>query len=286
MILLRILSRLPLSVLYVLSDIMFLLAYYVIGYRKKLVNKNLENSFPEKSLADRKKIAKSFYRNLCDYAVETLKLVTISPLALQKRMHYTNPEVILKYRDRGQSLVLLSSHQFNWEWLLASGMLSLNMPIDFVYQPINNSLVDSFMQTCRTRFGGHAIKRNDVARELIKRKGIQRGIAIVADQYPGYESDKKYSTVFLNQQTVFFYGSQQMANLTQYPVLYGSVKRLRRGYYSCTLVPIAEPPYHKDSETVIENYVRTVEQVIREHPDGWLWSHNRWKKRHLLEKKQ
>jgi len=278
MILLRLISRLPISALYIISDFLFVLGYHLIGYRRKLVRLNLKNSFPEKSLGEIKVIEKEFYKNLCDYAVESLKLVTISPDELQKRMHYTNPEMVFRYRDQNQSVILLSSHQFNWEWLLASGTLCLSMPIDFVYQPIKNKLFDNFMQACRTRFGGYAIKRKEVARELIKRKGIQRGIAIVADQYPGRGNDKKYPTTFLNQETMFFYGSQQMASLTQFPTLYSMVKKIKRGYYTCTLINIAEPPYEKNSETVVENYAKAVERVIREYPSGWLWSHNRWKR--------
>jgi len=108
-----------------------------------------------------------------------------------------------------------------------------------------------------------------------------RGIAIVADQYPGHSRDKRYQAIFLNQDTVFFYGSQQMATLTQYPVLYAVMDRVKRGYYTCTLQLVSEPPYKKGEEVVIENYIRAVEKVIQKHPSGWLWSHNRWKKRHL-----
>lgn len=278
---LRIISKLPFTLLYRISDLLFLLGYYVIGYRKKLVRRNLVNSFPNKSETEIIRIEKEFFKHLCDYAVETLKLLTMPAEVLRKRMRYTNPELIDKYKNQGRSIILLSSHQFNWEWLLSSGMLWLPVPIDFVYQPVHNSFVDHLLQTCRTRFGGYAIKRNEVAREFAKRNNIVRGIAIVADQYPGYPRDKKYETKFLNQDTVFFYGSQQMALLTQLPVVYAVVERVSRGNYTCTLAPIAEPPYEKTDERVITNYIRAVEKVIQEHPSGWLWSHNRWKKRHL-----
>lgn len=281
MIFLRLISRLPFTVLYGFSSFLYFLGYYVAGYRKKLVRKNLKNSFPSKTRDEIITIEKRFYKNLCDYSVETLKLLTLSEDQLKKRMRYTNPEVVHAYRDQHKSVLLLSSHQFNWEWLLASGMLSLHLPIDFVYQPIKNKFVDNLIQECRTRFGGFAIKRNGVARELAKRKNIVRGIAIVSDQYPGHGIDKKYVTKFLNQDTAFFYGSQQMANLTQYPAVYAVVERVRRGYYTCTLLNVGEPPYQKEDETVIANYVREVERVILDHPSGWLWSHNRWKKRHL-----
>lgn len=286
MIFLRFISRLPLPVLYIISDFLFVLSYYVIRYRKKLVKKNLKNSFPDKTGEEIIQIERGFYRNLCDYAVETLKLLTLSGDELRRRMRYTNPEMVFNYRDQNQSVLLLSSHQFNWEWLLASGMLSLQVPIDFVYQPISNSFVDHLIQSCRLRFGGHAIKRNEVARELAKRKQLVRGVAIVADQYPGLGRDKKYETTFLNQETVFFYGTQQLATLTQYPAVYAVVERVSRGFYTCTLIHVGEPPYEKDSETVIENYARAVEKVIQNHPTGWLWSHDRWKKRHLAEKQE
>ncbi len=276
MILLRLFSRLPFPVLYFISDFLFVIAYYIVGYRKKLVRQNLMNSFPEKSEHEIRGIERDFYRNLCDYSVETLKLLTISADELRKRMRYTNPEVVFQYRDQGTSVILLSSHQFNWEWLLVSGVLSLGVPIDFVYQPISNAFTDRLIQSCRTRFGGYPVKRNEVARELAKRKKIIRGIANVADQYPGHAQDKKY-------ETVFFFGSQQMAELTQYPAVYADVERVSRGYYTCTLVHVGDPPYEKNSMGVVENYARAVERVIQQHPSGWLWSHNRWKKRHLQE---
>lgn len=285
MLLLKLISRLPFTVLYRMADLLFLLSYYVVRYRKRLVWKNLTNSFPNLSKPELKKIERLFYLNLCDYAVETLKLLTISREELKNRMVYTNPELLDTYKQKNQSIILLSSHQFNWEWLLVSGNLWLNIPIDFVYQPLNSKFVDTLMQTCRLRFGGYAIKRKEVARELVKRKNMLRGIAIVADQYPGRKQNRKYETTFLNQATVFFYGSQQMANLTQYPVLYGSVKKVKRGYYTCTLVKVAEPPYAPDSEDVVKNYAKIVEGVIQKDPAGWLWSHNRWKKRHLKQTK-
>ncbi len=280
---LRIISKLPFAVLYGLSDVLYLMSYYGVGYRRKLVAKNLQNSFPEKSAAERTRIQKQFYRNLCDYVVETLKLLTMPAGELRVRMQYTNPELLSAYTRNNQSVILLSSHQFNWEWLLAAGNLWLNAPIDFVYQPIHTAITNRLLQSCRTRFGGYPIKRNEVARELIRRKNIVRGIAIVADQYPGRAQDKKYEATFLNQSTVFFTGSQQMATLTQCPVLYGSVNRVKRGYYTCTLIKIAEPPYPPDSEIVLKNYIREVEATIRKNPADWLWSHKRWKKRHLRQ---
>lgn len=249
-----------------------------------MVWKNLRNSFPEKSDADLKSIEKKFYKNLCDYAVETLKLVTIRKEELAKRMVYEPSPEIDSYKDKNQSVLVLAAHQFNWEWLVAASDFSLPMPNDFVYQPQNNKFFNHFSLVGRTRFGSYPIKRDEVARELIKRKDMLRTLAIVADQYPGYKKDKKFEATFLNQDTVFFYGANQMAIMTQYPVFFAQIKKIKRGYYKVSLLEIATPPYEKQSDVPIRNYIQEVERLIQQHPSNWLWSHNRWKKRHLKYK--
>jgi KDO2-lipid IV(A) lauroyltransferase len=246
-----------------------------------LVIKNLTNSFPEKSTAELKKIENTFYRNLCDYAVETLKLLTISREELRKRMHFNHAGFLDQFVLKNQSIIFLAAHQFNWEWMLVSASDSFPMAIDFVYQPINSTFFDNITLQSRTRFGAHPIQRDEVARELVKRKNILRGVAIVADQYPGYQKDKKYPRRFLNQDTVFFLGTNNTAVMSQYPVVYYSMEKIKRGYYEAKPHLVALPPYEKTGTTVIESYVKLAEQSIINDPANWLWSHDRWKTRHL-----
>jgi KDO2-lipid IV(A) lauroyltransferase len=283
MFLIRLFSFLPLGVLYVFSDFLFFLSYYIVRYRRPMVQNNIRNSFPEKSEAQLQKIERDFYKNLCDYAVETLKLITISKKDLSHRMKFSDAHFLKQFADKNQSIVFLASHQFNWEWMMVSASINFPMKIDFVYQPVFTKLFDRVTMLSRTRFGAHPIPRDAVAREIVKRKEIVRGIAIVADQYPGYKSDKKYPAKFLHQDTVFFYGANSIASLTQYPVIYCSIKKIRRGYYEASPQIVALPPYGKNDNTVVDNYITLVEKVIRENPSGWLWSHNRWKTRHLNE---
>ncbi len=276
---LRILSRLPFRVLYLFSDFLFFIAYRVIKYRRKIVFRNMKNSFPGKSDEEIRGFEKEFYHNLCDYAVETLKLLTISQQELNRRMVFLNPETIDPFKASKQSVIYVTSHQFNWEWLVAAGNFSLPIPVDFVYQPLSNKFFDRFSLTLRTRFGAYPIKRAEVAREIVKRKDITRGVAIVADQFPGHGNDKRYWTNFLNQDTAFFQGINQLVFMTQYPVFFAKVTHAKRGFYEIELVKIAEPPYEKDNFEMIENYARATEAVIKKDPAGWLWSHNRWKKK-------
>jgi KDO2-lipid IV(A) lauroyltransferase len=196
-------------------------------------------------------------------------------------MVFKTPEIPIRYKNQNQSILILAAHQFNWEWLVAAACFNLPMQVDFVYQQVSSNFFDRVSMLCRTRFGAHAIKRDEVARETVKRRNILRAIATMADQYPGYSRDKKFFTTFLNQETVFFYGVNQLASLTQYPVVFYEIKKVRRGYYETRAIEIAQPPYEKDSNEVIEKYVFAVENAIKANPSDWLWSHNRWKKRHL-----
>lgn len=253
------------------------MSYRVVGYRRKLVKKNLKRSFPEKSKAKLKSIEKEFYKNLCDYAVETLKLLTISEAELRKRMQFINLSAVKAILDTEASIIMFASHQFNWEWLLAAG--SLNHPIDFVYQQQSSKLFDAFSLAGRMRFGAYPIKREQVARESISRKSITRGIAIMADQFPGKKRDKKYWTTFLNQDTAFFQAISQLTVMLQYPVVYTAIRKKKRGYYEAEYMVIDNPPYEKGSDLMVDHYAKATEKIIHENPAGWLWSHNRWKKK-------
>lgn len=281
MLFVRLLSSLPFWVLYAFSDFLFAVSYYLVRYRRKMVWKNLTNSFPEKTEEELRKIEKQFYRNLCDYAVEMLKLLTISKEELGRRMRYTDVAAAEKFKAQGQSVFILASHHFNWEWLLVAASFSYPFQSDFIYQPQHNQFFNRFSLLSRTRFGAFPIKRDEVARVSVKRKDILRGIALVGDQYPGYKKDKKYSLQFLNQETLFFYGANQLAVIMQFPVLFAEIRKVKRGYYEAKLVEIAAPPYEKDSHVIVEQYAKAVEELIRQDPTTWLWSHNRWKKRHL-----
>ena len=281
MLLLRILSHLPLKILYLLSDFLFVLLRYVIGYRRKLVRKNLRNAFPEKSDKELRKIENHFYRNLCDYGVETLKLFTIRKEDLAERVQFRNLDLIEDLKEKNQPAILFAAHMFNWEWILTAGTFSLPIPLDFVYQKVQSNLFNKFSLLSRTRFGAYPIERSNVARETLRRKSILRGISIVADQYPGLVKDKRHPARFLNQESVFFLGGNQLALMSQYPVLYLNIKRLKRGYYEGTFSMLSQPPYSKDDVTPVNNYIIAIEEAIRRDPANWLWSHDRWKTRHL-----
>ena len=243
-----------------------------------MVVKNLRNSFPDQPASWIKQVERDFYHRLCDYVVETLKLLSISKAELMRRMVFKNPELVNEYRLRGKSMLYLASHQFNWEWLVAASNLWLPFQADYVYQAQSSEFVNKFSLLTRGRFGSNAIKRAEVGRDLVRNKSLIRAVAIVADQFPGHGHDKRYWSTFLHQDTAFFEGVNNLALLMKQPVFFIKVNRKERGYYEMEFIKIGEPPYEENSFEVIENYIKETEKVIHADPAGWLWSHNRWKK--------
>lgn len=270
------LSRLPLSVLYLLSDVLYFFSCYVIRYREEVIRRNLRNSFPEKNEKELRQIQKQFYRNLCDFGIETLKFRTISFEEIQRRVAFNSSPELEKYAADNQPVFYLLSHQFNWEWLLGTAGLSLPFKLDFVYQEQSNKFFNKFSLDSRTRFG-YAIRREQVAREVIRRKNIPRAVGTLVDQFPGNPADKRYWTTFLHQDTAFFAGIDQLVAMTQYPVFFLAVHKLKRGYYQAEVIPLAKPPYEKNSNSTMESFARASEKTIQKYPADWLWSHNRWK---------
>jgi KDO2-lipid IV(A) lauroyltransferase len=270
MFILKAFSRLPLGVLYFLSDLIFFVTYYILRYRRTVVMTNLEKSFPQKSRNELDQISRAFYRNLCDYGVETLRLLSIDRKELQERVVFTNADLVKEFTGKNRSVLMLASHQFNWEWLLAAGCLYLPVPVDFVYLPQSSKLANAFALAIRTRFGAHPIPRETVGREALRRKEIIRATAIVADQYPGHFNHRKYWASFLGQETAFFYGITQLATLQNAASYFAAIKKTSRGHYRVTLVKL-------DDLKIIDDYIRESEKIIHEQPEGWLWSHRRWK---------
>lgn len=275
---LKLFSRLPLRVLYLVADVLFFFSFYVVGYRRKIVQANLQRALPELDAAGRARIEKAFFRNLANYGVETLKLQTISPQELQRRMVYRNPEILRRLGAVQVPVIALASHHFNWEWLIAAAVLQVQLPFDYVYQAQPNAFFDRLSNYGRSRFGAYPIRRQVVAREAMRRKNVFRCIGILADQFPGHLHDKRYWAPFLHQDTAFFQGVNQLAIQMQYPVVYLTVRKVKRGYYEAEVIPLAHPPYAKDSLEVISRYIQETEKAVRARPAEWLWSHKRWKK--------
>lgn len=263
--------------MYGVSDFCFVIIYYIIGYRKKVVYTNLKNSFPEKSHAELKKIEFKFYRYLCDLFLETFKTLTISKKQLLKRVAFTENtrSIYDKLRAENKSSIMVLGHYGNWE--IAGAAFSSLVPeqVYVIYHPITNVQFNDLMYKMRTRSGTKLISMKDTLREMIRNRSELNVTAFIADQTPPPES--AYWTKFLNQDTPVFWGTEKIAQKLNFPVVYITVNRLKRGYYEADAKLIFNEPKKTKEGEISETHTQLLEKDIINCPEIWLWSHRRWK---------
>jgi Kdo2-lipid IVA lauroyltransferase/acyltransferase len=279
----KMVSYLPLPVLYLISDCMYGIVFHILRYRRRVVLDNLTNSFPDKTAEEVKTISGKFYHHLCDLVVETIKTRSFSADEISGRMRIRNPEVLNACFYQGKSVIILAMHYGNWEWLLHMPLL-LKHHHYFVYKPLQNEIFDRFFNKGRERFGGETVSMSLALRKLLEseKNGVPVLTWLAADQTPPW--NHPYWTLFMHQKTQFFNGPAKLAQRFDQPVFFQHVKRIRRGYYETSFKLLFENPREVSEETITLTYVGEAEKVIKETPENYLWSHRRWKnKKHAPE---
>ena len=267
-------SILPSNIHYFISDILsFILSFF---YRKEVVKKNLLNSFPDLSKNKIKEITKLFYKNLCDVFIETIKGYSISKKELKSRVKYKNIEPINNHIKNNERVILITSHQCNWEWLLVSLEINLISNVHGIYKKLSSKIFDQIMYKGRSKFGTILIEDREAVKFLKNNLNSVKVLAIAADQSPSFKNTKVW-TKMLNQDTAFFQGIELLPKITNSIVYFMSMKRIKRGKYTIEFKHLSSPPYDKNKTEILPLYASTVEDLINERPHEWLWSHKRWR---------
>lgn len=270
-------SSLPLWLGYLFSDFVFLLLKYFIKYRKKVIIENLKNSFPEKSDKEINQIANRFYRNLCDYFIESIKALTIPQKEISKRIRCTNLEVMEDIQARGKNCMWICGHIFNWEWL--AGLVDAVPTRDTyaVFHPVKSPLANELTQYAREKYGTFAIPMHETYKQLLNIENDgNSAFLFVADQSP-HASKVQYSLNFLNQETPVFNGFDLIARKKDFVPTYIRMKRKGRGKYEVELVEIKPDNTKFEPNEIVNKFFSLLEKDIQKAPDNWLWSHKRWK---------
>lgn len=279
----RALSWLPFPVLYAAAWLAYLVIYYIAGYRKAVVRTNLEHAFPEKSEREITVLAKKCYRHLCRVAFEIFKARRMSQDDFRERVKFVNEDVLARASNNYQdSVIVLTIHQGNWEWMLHGATTALNIPIDPVYKPLHNKAVDELVYTMRSQFGSRPLAMADAPKDILRRRREFRIFVMVADQAP-IRSERSHWLSFMNREAAFYVGAEAIAKMTRFPVVFAQCRCSRPGYYDIEFHDVATPPYEKDSHRIIERYVALAEQAIHEQPHTWLWTNRRWKRNRQAE---
>jgi KDO2-lipid IV(A) lauroyltransferase len=264
---------------YLLSDILYLLVYYLLGYRRRVVRENLAASFPDKDDRERRRIERRYYHHLCDLLMEGVyNVLFATPPYLRRHYRITNRQLVDRYYEQGRSVVLASAHYGNWEYMVSSLNMQLLHHGIGVGKPLDDKSVASFITRRRTRYGTQVVDQTDVRQHVafFDCHHVPCALMMLGDQSPS-NPHHSYWTTFLGRDTAFLYGAEYFARKYNYPVLYYSVHRTKRGYYEVTFSPLCEQPLEVPQYSIVEQYVRRLEQQIQEQPEYWLWSHRRWK---------
>jgi KDO2-lipid IV(A) lauroyltransferase len=269
-------SLLPFPLLYGFSDFLFLIFYYVFPYRRKIIRQNLARSFPEKTEAERRKIEKVFYMHFCDLILETLKLFSASQKAIENRVRLVNPELLEAYYLKNKSLILVTGHYGNWEWPAVTLPSHSRHKGTGIYQRLSNRFFDKKLRQTRARFGMELMSTREVADFFESHKNELCAYGFINDQSPS-DPKKGHWATFLNQPTCLLVGAEKYAVKYDYPVLYGAITRLKRGYYQIEYLVVSDKPSAEKPFFITEECSRINETLIRKDPAFWLWTHRRWK---------
>ncbi|MCU7613818.1 lysophospholipid acyltransferase family protein [Chryseobacterium sp. GMJ5] len=270
-------SKMPLKILYIFSDIIFYLNHYVVGYRKKIITQNIKNSFPDKTDHEIAEIRKKFYLNFSDYLAETVKSFTMSERETRVRMQHINQQVFHDAKKEGKNIILLAGHVFNWEWMNALATIVPQKNCHPVYRKVNSSFWENQMKKVRSKFGNEALEANEVILNIFRSKNDGDSIYLfVADQTP-HVAHVNYGLEFLNQRTPAFIGYDKLATRMDLAFIYCEMQKVKRGLYQINYHRIMPEGEKFVNNEVVKKFHQLLENTIKKRPDNYLWSHRKWK---------
>ena len=270
------LSYLPLRLLYAFSNITFILTYYIVNYRRTVVRENLINAFPQKKTEEIISIEKGFYRHFTDFIFESVKSISISEKEVLKRTAIKNPELLDKLYAEGKNVLVLCGHYNNWEFYALSLPKKTKHTAYSLYQPLKNSFFNNIVLSSRKRYGMKLIETSNIAQFFHHTSDNLKMIVVMNDQSP-INLHKSYWNTFLNQETGWNTGPEKFAKKYDYVVLFGHSKAIKRGYYEVEFNVITEEPQTTNNDYITNKYASLLEDIIKQRPESWLWSHKRWK---------
>ena len=276
---LKFLSYTPFCVLYVLSDCLFYLLYYVVRYRRRIVRKNLTESFPEKSEQEIIQIEKKFYQYFTDQVLESCKMATISSEEMSKRMKFTNIEDANAVLRSGKTISLYMGHYGNWEWVSSIPLcLEPNVLAVQIYHKLRNENMDRLLLYQRERMGAISVEMRKTARYITQLKTANKVsiIGFIADQSPR-KRDARHFIPFLNHQTPVLTGTEKIIKHYGFEAWFLDMKRVKRGFYEARLIRMHAAPQSLPDFELTTIYYQMLEQMIKERPELYLWTHNRFK---------
>jgi len=269
-------SFIPFWLMYCISDILYFLLRHIIGYRRKVVQSNLEKVFPDRSKNEIETLISHFYKNLCDIFLEGIKGLTMSEKEFRKRYPFENTQIADHFHQLGKNTILTGAHITNWEWIVISVNLWFDAQLVGIYKPISNPYVEAFLNKKRAKFGLKLASPKETRQALINTSDRSNMYILLADQSPSNMKSAQWLP-FFGIETAWLHGVDSIAREYDYPVFYYDIRRIKRGYYQIKLEPLCLNPKQTNSPEITELYIQHISDELIKQPSNWLWSHKRWK---------
>lgn len=267
-------SLLPLWVLHRVSDVLYYLAYYVIGYRKKVVSSNVDRAFPEKSAKERQEIVKGFYRNFSDVIMESVKTFSIGEAELKRRFVMKDVEQLTPHYEQGKSIIGMISHMANYEWMIACDLYLKHRGLGII-TPLSNAFFHKKIVDSRSQFGTKVVPKAEIKAYMAEK--IEPTVYFFGSDQSPHRANSAYWTNFFGINTAVQYGAEKFAKQYDWPVYHFKISRIKRGYYQVTCEELELHPVESPYGEILDKYCEQLEKHIRQYPAQWLWSHRRWK---------
>lgn len=264
------------SVLYIISDILYIIVYKLGNYRQKIVQENLSRCFPKKTNKEIMIISNKFYHHFFDLIVESIKSISADRQFFKKRIHFKNIDIFHKYYSKNQSTVLAVAHYGNWEWGILGISICAKQNMTGVYKKLNNNIFNQIMMKIRRKFGANLLEMNNLLRYILNKKENPEIIGLLADQSPS-KNKINYHAKFFNQKTPVYLGPEKISIKMDYPVLFCNMHKIKRGHYEIDIEELCINPRTTKEGEITSIYLKKVEESIKRKPEFWLWTHRRWK---------
>jgi Kdo2-lipid IVA lauroyltransferase/acyltransferase len=272
----RLLAGLPWWVMNPLADVLAWLAWRVVRVEQRALRANLTASFPTLTEPQLQHLMRDYYRNFSQVLVEVVRSVSLSPEELRRRVILEGFEPVRAALASGTPVLLVAAHQCNWEWMLLGLSLELGCPLEAAYKPLVDGWAQREMLKARSRFGARLVPAQELLAHILRGGRTPRAIAMVADQEPR-TSERRHWTRFMNRDTAFFMGAEEITRVTKFPAFFVGLRRTSRGHYAVSVTPLSEPGEKPATGALTERYAQLVAAQIQASPADWPWSHKRWK---------
>jgi KDO2-lipid IV(A) lauroyltransferase len=276
-------SLVPLRAGYAFSSLIYFVLKYVVKYRRKVIEDNLHLVFPDSSKDEVSDIAEKYYRHLSETFVELIYSLYIPEKVIRKRIRFVNPELLDRYYSEGRHIVAVTGHYANWEWGYGFPMYCRHKLME-VYKRLNSKISDRLFHDIRARFGGIPVEMSNLKPILAESKKHPVLVYLVADQTPAGNERLWYYTSFLGVSgTPVFMGPEKIAQKFDAVFIFVNMQKVKKGYYRLEFIPLCENSKNTSTHELTDKYLRTMEKVIYDKPEYWMWSHRRWKRRKITE---